>query len=53
MKISHVNLPDISGKPTQRALEILCQKLSDTMKLVIKLNNQVEDLKDEIASLKR
>ena len=44
--------PDISGKSTQVALEILAQNCRDTGQIVFALNKEIEELKDEIEQLK-
>ncbi|MGK5014985.1 hypothetical protein [Janthinobacterium sp. HLS12-2] len=44
--------PDISGKSTQAALEILAQNCRDTGQIVFALNKEIEELKDEIEQLK-
>jgi hypothetical protein len=52
MRIDYVNRPDISGKPTEQALQILSDKLGDTMVKVMELNNAIEDLKTKIMTLR-
>lgn len=52
MRIDYVNRPDISGKPTEQALQILSDKLGDTMIKVMELNNAIEDLKTQIMMLR-
>lgn len=52
-KYDHVNRADITGKTTQQALEILCDKLNDTMVLVMLLNNEIMDLKSQIERLRQ
>jgi len=53
MKIDIINKPDITGKSPQDALSELSKKLGDTMELVVRLNNEVEDMKAEIRRIKR
>lgn len=47
-QISHVNLPNISGKTTDQALQILCAALGDAIVKIMELNNEVEELRVKI-----
>lgn len=52
MRIDYVNNLDIKGLRVEKALEALCKHCNDTAIQVMKMNNEIEDLKQEIYQLK-
>jgi len=53
MRIDYVNGPDISGKTPVQALEILARSCHDQAVQIMRLNNELEDLKDEVRRLQQ
>ena len=53
MKIDYVNLPNMQGKDPLTALKDLHRHCAETAQLVMKLNNEVEELKSKIRDLER
>lgn len=53
MRIDHVRGPDISGKNPQQAVEVLAKTVHDCMVQIMRLSNEIEDLKEEVERLQR
>jgi len=51
MRIDTVTMPNIKIKPIEKALEALYNHCHETAVLVMKLNNEVEDLKQKVRNL--
>ena len=51
MRIDVVNMPQIKGKPVEQALEILHKHCHETAIMVMKMNNEIEDLKQKVSRL--
>jgi len=49
MRIDIVNMPNIQGKSPQEALKMLYDHCYDTAMQVMRLNNELEDLKQKFA----
>jgi len=53
MRIDIVNMPNIQGKLPQEALKILYDHCYDTAMQVMRLSNELEDLKQKVARLEQ
>jgi hypothetical protein len=51
MRIDMVTMPDIKGKPIEKALELLYNHCHDVAVQVMRMNNEIEDLKQKINRL--
>jgi hypothetical protein len=52
MRIDQVSGPRIHGKKPEEAVKILAGFCHETAIRVMQLNNQIEDLKDQVAQLR-
>lgn len=53
MRITIVTMPNIQGKPPQEALKLLYDHCHETAIQVMKLNNDLEDLKQKVYRLEQ
>jgi hypothetical protein len=53
MRIDSVSTPDIRGMNPEQALKALCKHCHETAVQVMRLNNELEDLKEKVAKLER
>lgn len=51
MRIDSVTMPNIKVKPIEKALEALYNHCYETAVQVMKMNNEIEDLKQKIYQL--
>lgn len=53
MRIDSVTMPDIRGKTPEQAVKILYDHCQETALHVMRLSNELEDLKLKVAQLER
>jgi len=53
MRIDSVSMPDIRGKTPEQALKALYDHCHETAVQVMRLNNELEDLKEKVVKLER
>ena len=51
MRIDYVNKLNIQGLSVQKALDALCKRCNEDAELIMKMNNDIEDLKIKIYRL--
>ena len=52
MRINQINMPNIQGKSPQDAIKILYDHCHETAIQIMRLSNDIEDLKEEIEQIK-
>jgi prefoldin subunit 5 len=50
--ISYNGIPTIKGKTPDQALEILYRHCDDMAQIVMRMNKEIEELKDEVEALR-
>ena len=53
MRIDRVSMPNIQGKTLEQAFKALYDHCYETAVQVMRMNNEIEDLKQKVADLER
>lgn len=50
--VNYLGIPRLQGKSPAEALDVLCRHCDDMAQIVVQMNKEIEELKDEVEALR-